>query len=119
MRPNLLFFVENCHMGLGHDGLMNLLEQFGRSNKSVRAMLRSGSGWILCVNRAKTKVKVINASGFLMGYLKIPKGNVTPESIEAISTAFGGSGFVWTRELKSQLLAFLGDAQNAIDAKAA
>lgn len=92
--------IDNVNMGLGHDGIARLcLEQFKFDvTKLGEDML------VMCLNRAKDKLKIIGCQGKVVGYLKNPKGRkIMMEAIQFIPTTFGANGFNYDDALKKAL----------------
>lgn len=87
-QPKVKFAFSNVSMALGHDGLAIIAKKFG-----VKMETLTNGECILFINRQRDKLKLIDGTGVVMGYIRIPKGRVLPvEAIQYVAQAFSRSG---------------------------
>lgn len=99
MNPRILKLVQGVHMGLGHDGLRELLKK----NKIDVSTLMQGE-LIMCMNKKGDKLKVVGFGGIVIGYLKMPKGDqIMKEALQYIPQAFGSEGFDYNKACRKAL----------------
>lgn len=96
--------VDNCHMGLGHEGLQALcLSNFGMD----LTKLKPGEV-VVFLNRDKTKLKLMGAENKCLGYLRMHRGEkIDLHAVQYLPQAFGGHGFDYSEALKKSMLAKL------------
>lgn len=92
-------------MGLGHDGLRELLakpERQGGADLDLEDL--SEGDLVMCLNGHGDKMKVIGHKGLVLAYLKLPnKARIMGEAIRYIPATFGGEGFDYDRAVKQAL----------------
>lgn len=92
--------LDQVNMGLGHDGLALLLKR--RFSYDVAEM--KPDSLVVCINRAKDRVKILGSKGLVVGYLKLPRGQrLMMEAIQYIPQAFGADGFNYDTALTKAL----------------
>lgn len=104
MSIQVKYVIQDVHMGLGHEGLSD----FVRSYRKKR--LISESGLILFINKARTKCKIYQEDGQVLGYLSLKVGTLTPKSLDLIPATFGGS-LEYSRSAKKALEEFFKSEQ--------
>jgi hypothetical protein len=98
-KPRIIQLVENVHMGLGHDGLKDLLK---RAKIDVSKI--EDAELVMCLNTKGDKLKVIGCKGMVLGYLKMPNGQkIMKEALQFIPRTFGSGGFDYDAACKSAL----------------
>ena len=113
MKPVVRYVVENVHMAYQHRGLKELLKK----DCGVDLLKLKAEEICLMVNRDRSAVKAIGYGGSVLGYLRLPKGDVLKiNSVRAISEAFGGSGFIFSEQTRKKLAQVLGDKSGKLTA---
>lgn len=92
MSTSIHYVITDVHMGLGHDGLSEVIKQHKKKNPLFAKSIQSESGLILFLNRSRTRAKLFHEHGNVIGYLKLTgERKLTQNSIDLIPLAFGGS----------------------------
>jgi hypothetical protein len=77
-------------MGLGHDGLSEIITKTKKKNTLFAKAMEQG-GLVLFVNKSKTKLKLYSEDASVIGYLRIRGRGITEDAVSLIPRAFGGS----------------------------
>lgn len=85
MRPRIAGVVANVHMGLAHEGLMRTAVKCGIKIVEL-------DGLVVFINRARTKIKVLDSSGTVMGYVKAKSGRLPMGAIQYLPQVFSEHG---------------------------
>lgn len=86
MKPKIVAAIANVSMASGHDGLM----QIARKLKYKPEAMEAGSV-LLFINKKRDKLKMLDLSGTVLGYVKMKSGRQMPlEAIQYISQTFSG-----------------------------
>lgn len=89
-KPRIKKVVQGVHMGLGHEGLADLLKK--EAKLDVQA-LEPGE-LVLCLNTHGDKLKVLGHKGLVVGYLRLPgQQRIMMDALQHIPATFGGDGF--------------------------
>ena len=92
MRPVVKFVITNTHMGLGHEGLSDIIREHKKKNHLFAKVMKQEGGLILFLNNSMTAAKLYSEDGAVLGYLRMPGGRrLTAEAIDQIPRTFGGS----------------------------
>lgn len=91
MKPVVKFVITDVHMGLGHDGLNEVIKHYKKKNQLFAKTLSLGGGLILFLNTSRTRAKMFMENGSVIGYLRVPTGKLTERSLSIIPETFGGS----------------------------
>lgn len=87
-RIRTVVFIDNVHMGLGHDGLTLVAKKF-----SVDPARLGDGEIVMFLNRGRDKLKIMGKQGKVIGYLKMPnKSRIMLDAIQYIPQCFGADG---------------------------
>lgn len=107
-KPLVRFIILDTHMGLGHDGLREVIAMHKKKNPLFARALKTESDLILFINRPLNAAKLFAASGNVIGYLRLPYGRVIDErAVGEIPATFGGS-VEYSKAVKAALQSFVG-----------
>lgn len=85
------FVISDVHMGLSHDGLNEVIKAHKKKNPLFARAVKQGS-LILFVNKSRTKAKLFEQDGSVIGYVRAPGGRkLKASTIDFIPETFGGS----------------------------
>lgn len=88
-QPRILKLFLDVHMGLGHDGLIEIAKK-----GKVKINDLNESDLVMFINKHGDKLKVLGAQGKVIGYLKLPeKRRIMLEALQYIPHTFGSNGF--------------------------
>lgn len=100
-QPRIFKVVLGVHMGLGHDGIAELLKE--QVKIDVRNL--NDGDLILCLNRQGDKMKLLGHKGLVIGYLRMPdKQKIMLDALQYIPMTFGGGSFNYDAAAKKALL---------------
>ncbi len=90
MRPTVKFVITDVHMGLGHDGLNEVIRAHKKKNPLFSRNLEGGL--VLFINKDRTRAKLYAEQGEVIGYLRLANNQkITEKSVHLIPATFGGS----------------------------
>lgn len=96
------FVISDVHMGLSHDGLTEVIRAHKKKNPLFSRAIKAGT-LVLFVNKGRTKAKLYEQDGAVIGYVRAPGGRkLTPATIDLIPATFGGS-LEYARAVKTAL----------------
>lgn len=85
------FVISDVHMGLSHDGLTEVIKAHKKKNPLFSRAIKTGT-LVLFVNKSRTKAKLYEQDGQVIGYVRAAGGRkLKPSAIDAIPETFGGS----------------------------
>lgn len=89
-KPLVRFIIADTHMGLGHEGLEEVISLHKKQSPLFARALKTESDLILFVNKSLTAAKLYASGGRVIGYLRLPRGRViTERTIGEIPATFG------------------------------
>lgn len=92
MKPVVRFVILDVHIGLGHDGLNDVIRYQKKKNPLFARALKTSDELILFLNKSRSKAKLYSEGGNVIGYLALPRGQViTAKKLDEVPRAFGGS----------------------------
>ena len=107
MKPVVRFVISDVNMGLGHDGLNEVIATHKKKNPLFAKVMRNPGELVLFVNVARTKAKLYAEGGEVLGYLRMPvRRTINAETIDRIPNMFGGS-VEYSRAVKSAFQKFI------------
>lgn len=100
-QPRIFKVVLGVHMGLGHDGIAELLKE----QVKIDVKKLNDGDLILCLNRQGDKMKIMGRKGLVLGYLRMPNGQrIMLDALQYIPRTFGGGTFNYDAAAKKALL---------------
>lgn len=113
MKRIVRFVITDVHMGLGHDGLNEVIRQHKKKNPLFAKVMTTEGGLVLFVNTAKNKIKLYGPEVEVLGYMRLPTGrSINRETVDLIPATFGGS-IEYATSVKKALLTFTEKAGNS------
>lgn len=98
MKLKIKRVIGNVHMGQNHVGLKTQALEVGEDPATL-----SQGEMLVFLNGKRTKMKILDSSGNVLGYYSHPTGRIPLEAIHFIPKAFGAKGFDMPRAIKLML----------------
>lgn len=89
-KPIIKYVIADVNMGLGHAGLDLLIDAHAQDNKLFAKTMEDG-GLILFINTTRTKAKLYEPGGNVIGYINMRGRKLTLRTVNEIPETFGGS----------------------------
>lgn len=91
MKPVVRFVITGVHMGLGHDGLAEVIRAHKKKNPLFAKVMNLNGGLVMFVNKNRTKLKLYSEATSVIAYLRLRGRGVTEDAVNLIPRTFGGS----------------------------
>lgn len=90
MKPRIIAAISNVNMGKGHEALFLIAKRLG-----VNLGTLPEKSLVIFINRARDKMKILESSGVVLGYIRMPNGEKLPlGAIQYLPQAFSANGRV-------------------------
>lgn len=117
MKPVVKFVITDVHMGLQHNGLSQLIKSFKKKNPILSRAIDVDNCLVLFLNKKRTKAKLFQDNGRVLGYLSLPPGQaLNQKTLNLIPEAFGGS-IEYSKTVKNALSKFMDIESRVLKAK--
>jgi hypothetical protein len=94
--------IADVHMGSGHKGLNQIIQDQKKLNIDVRKALGK-DGLVLFINAKRTAGKLFRQNGEVLGYLRMHEGMIISEKqVNKVCEAFGGQ-LAYSQTFREQL----------------
>lgn len=90
MKKEIRYVIQDVNMSLSFDGLKEIISHHKKKHTLFKKHMEAG-GLILFVNNDRSRCKLFEENGNVIGYYKSPSGMLTEAAIDEIPEAFGGS----------------------------
>lgn len=91
MKPLVAYIIMDVHMGMGHDGLSQVVLLHRRKNPLFARYIDTKGGLVLFVNKGRTRFKLMHPDGDVLGYCRVPaRLGFSEEAVRLVAKTFGG-----------------------------